>query len=88
MQIESSRGRALADEYGMKFFEVSAKDGTAVAESFNVLARDVVAKMMAMGATTSGGGGGGDGTAAGPGGVKVLKDGKKGGGDKDNCVVM
>lgn len=64
LQIETSRGKALADEYGMKFFETSAKDGTNVAESFNTLARDVVLKLLAVG---DGGAGGGDN-------VKVLKD--------------
>ncbi len=85
LQIESSRARALADEYGMKFFEVSAKEGTSVAEAFNSLAKDVVAKIVAAGpeavAAAKGGGGGG---GAGGAGAKGGADGK----DKKDCVIM
>jgi hypothetical protein len=78
-QIESSRGKALADEYGMRFFETSAKDGTSVADAFNSLARDVVGKILAAG---GGGAAGGDG--AGADGGKTGKGDKK---EKD-CAVM
>ena len=79
-QIETSRGRALADEYGMKFFETSAKDGTNVAEAFNELARDAVVKLQLL----AGQDGGRD-----AGGVKVVKGGKDGK-DKDgkDCAIM
>ena len=59
----------------MKFFETSAKEGTSVAEAFNTLARDVVAKVLAVGPEA-----GGDG-------VKVLKD-KKDGKDGKDCTIM
>jgi Ras-related protein Rab-8A len=67
-RIDSARGKALADEYGLKFFETSAKDGTNVAEAFNTVARDAVAKMLAgggPGAVGSAGAGAGAGAAAG-----------------------
>jgi hypothetical protein len=64
----------------MKFFEVSAKEGTSVNESFNTLARDVVGKMLDSGVI--GGGGSGSGGGAGTGGGK---DGDK---KKDNCCIM
>jgi len=46
VQVDTARGKALADEYHMKFFETSAKDGTNVKEAFYTIARDVVMKMM------------------------------------------
>lgn len=59
----------------MKFFETSAKDGTNVAEALNGLARDIVAKMIALDVVDAPG----SGTT-----VRQLKDRKK---DKD-CVVQ
>jgi hypothetical protein len=76
-QVDTARGRALADEYGMRFYETSAKDGTNVAEALNGLAHDIVAKMIAL--DVPDGASGGSGTT-----VKQLKDRKK---DKD-CVVQ
>ena len=42
MQVEAARGRALADEYHIKYFETSAKDGSNVSEAFHTIARDVL----------------------------------------------
>jgi len=88
-QIPYDRGKALADEYGIKFFETSAKDGTGVKDAFHTIARDCVIKMIAgdvpldvpaakgHAATASGGGGGGAAAAgAAAGGGKDGKDGK------------
>ena len=44
-QIDAARGKALADEFHMRFFETSAKDGTNVRDAFHALARDVLALM-------------------------------------------
>jgi len=44
--IATSRGKELAEEYGIKFFETSAKAGTNVKECFHSLARDIVVKKM------------------------------------------
>jgi len=80
-RIETARGQALAAEYGMRFFETSAKDGTNVSEAINSVARDVVLKMGgagASGASGGGAGGGGGGGAAGGGG---------GGSDKKCAIV-
>ena len=43
--VETARGQALADEYGMKFFETSAKSDINVTEAFMSLARDVVRRL-------------------------------------------
>ena len=39
----------MAESYGMKFFETSAKEGTNVRDSFAALARDVVMEMVSSG---------------------------------------
>jgi hypothetical protein len=70
--VDSARGKALADEYHMKFFEASAKDGTNVREAFYTVARDVVVKMLAGEAAVEGAAGGG--AAGGKGGGKGGKD--------------
>jgi Ras-related protein Rab-8A len=41
--IETSRGQALADEYGIKFFECSAKTEQNVSEAFMEIARQSMA---------------------------------------------
>lgn len=74
MQIDTAKGKALADEYGMRFYETSAKDGTGVTDAFAAVARDIVAKSNAMAAAEGGGDGGGAGKAGGKGGKKDGKD--------------
>ena len=44
--VETGRGQALADEYGMKFFEASAKSNTNVTEAFMSLARDAARRHL------------------------------------------
>lgn len=39
--VEAARGQALADEYGIKFFETSSKSNINVAEAFISIAKDV-----------------------------------------------
>ncbi|XP_019428879.1 PREDICTED: ras-related protein RABE1c-like [Lupinus angustifolius] len=39
--VPTSRGQALADEYGIKFFETSAKTNMNVEEVFFSIARDI-----------------------------------------------
>jgi Ras-related protein Rab-5C len=46
MQIETARGRATAEEYGIGFWETSAKDGTNVSKAFNAIAKDIVERML------------------------------------------
>ena len=43
--IQAEQGQALADEYGIKFIETSAKEGTNIAEAFQNLLKDVVRKI-------------------------------------------
>lgn len=94
-QIETARGRALADAYGAQFYETSAKDGTGVRDAFHAVAAAAVANLPAEGGggggqpagavkqLKGGAGGGKDGGGAGGG-----KDGAAGGKDGKDCVLM
>ena len=44
-QVSRERGEQLANEYGIKFLETSAKSSINVEEAFFTLARDIKAKM-------------------------------------------
>ena len=54
--VETSRGQALADEYGIKFFETSAKTNANVVESFTSIAVDIKSRLMASKPQNGGGG--------------------------------
>lgn len=45
-QISRERGQALADEFGITFFETSAKDGTNVTEAFHAIAAEAVRNLQ------------------------------------------
>jgi Ras-related protein Rab-8A len=62
-QIATERGRAVAEQFGMRFTETSAFDGTNVREAFTGLGRDVVESMIASGLLASGAASGGGGAA-------------------------
>ena len=61
--VETARGQALADEYGIKFFETSAKSNINVVESFTATATDIKKRLMDNPAA--------GGAGQGAGGVKV-----------------
>ncbi|KAG2484783.1 hypothetical protein HYH03_016436 [Edaphochlamys debaryana] len=44
--VSTARGQALADEFGFRFFETSAKDNVNVEEAFHAVARDVLHRMQ------------------------------------------
>lgn len=52
--IESERGRALAEQHGLSFFETSAKTGQNVAEVFNHIAKIIIHDKMKDGTTPIG----------------------------------
>ena len=59
--VETSRAQALADEYGIQFFETSAKNNINVDEAFYAIAREIKARLMdnpnaGQGGTTGSGG--------------------------------
>ncbi|GIM15586.1 hypothetical protein Vretimale_18322 [Volvox reticuliferus] len=43
--VSTARGQALADEFGFRFYETSAKDNVHVEEAFIAVAKDVLARM-------------------------------------------
>jgi len=48
-KVETSRGQTLADEYGIKFFEASAKTNLNVVEAFTSIAIDIKKRLMDQG---------------------------------------
>ena len=70
--VTRAQGEQLAKEYGMAFFETSAKKDIGVADAFSSIARQVVLRLSKDGAGGPRGGGGGAGAAgAGAGAVRV-----------------
>lgn len=56
--IETEKGKQLAEQHGLTFFETSAKSGKNVAEVFNHIARVIVQEKMAQQALDTKNGGG------------------------------
>lgn len=74
--IDTARGQALADEFGIKFFETSAKNNINVEKAFFEIARDVMKRLQESE--------GKDGPAK-TGTVIIKKEGSAGGASKCSC---
>ena len=53
--IESERGKALADQHGLMFFETSAKTGLNISEVFSHIAKVIIREKIPVGGSTTGG---------------------------------
>eukprot|EP00300_Choanocystis_sp_HF-7_P009130 c16276_g1_i1.p1 GENE.c16276_g1_i1~~c16276_g1_i1.p1 ORF type:complete len:215 (-),score=59.09 c16276_g1_i1:133-744(-) len=51
-QVSTQEGQALAAEFGIPFFETSAKTDENVEESFVTMARDIMARLVTSGSST------------------------------------
>ena len=82
--VSAEQGAALAAEFGVPFFEASAKTGEGVDEAFLAVAREVVERLGEGGGGWPPGGGGGGG---GGGGLRLGRGGSGGGGrrGKSSC---
>ena len=90
-----SQGKALADSFGIKFFETSAKSGTNVKKMFTSITRDIVRRMAAgngggpgSGAGTAAGGGGASASSSGGAAAASAGEGKRGKGKGKKCHIM
>lgn len=85
-RLPPSRGKGLADEFGIKFFETSAKSGTNVKKVFMAITKDIVHRMVTGGdaSASAGAGGAGAGAAAPIPEGKLHPKGKKG----KKCSIM
>ena len=52
-QVTTAQGEQLAQEYGMKFLETSARENLNVTEAFLTIAKDVVERLLANGGDPS-----------------------------------
>jgi len=51
--IESERGKALAEQHGLSFFETSAKTGLSISEVFQHIAKVIIREKLPAGGSTN-----------------------------------
>lgn len=83
--VSRSEGESLAREYGMAFYETSAKRDIGVAEAFSTIARQVVSRLGDGGGRDGKGAGAGAKGAAGGQSVDVKKGAAEAGGKAGCC---
>ncbi|KAG5176168.1 ras family-domain-containing protein [Tribonema minus] len=67
-EVSSAAGNEVGEEFGVRYFEVSAKDGTGVQDAFDTLAREIVEGLEQEAAAAAGAGGVAAGAGGGGGG--------------------
>eukprot|EP00884_Botryococcus_braunii_P006382 jgi/Botrbrau1/15745/Bobra.4_1s0113.1 len=77
--VPYSKGQALADEFGIQFFETSAKNNVNVDEVFQSIAKDVMLRLKEQQD------GGGPAVSGAPGGVRVTPAARKPAGKASTC---
>ena len=86
-QTPTEEGQAKADEYGMPFYETSAKSGVKIDDALRTVVKEIVQRQIELAAQSAANGGGAGGKGGGKGGGKADLHAKKNKGQKQ-CVIL